>query len=75
MAITRKRKVTSEAGPSATTRQRRADPPPLPPPSPPPPPSPLTPPLPPKARTSYYTRKCKLGPLLRREFTLYKSFF
>ncbi|CEI94646.1 hypothetical protein RMCBS344292_08851 [Rhizopus microsporus] len=64
MAITRKRKATSEAGPSATTRQRRA--------YPPPPPSPLTPPLLPKARISYYTRKCKLGPLLRREFTLYK---
>ncbi|RCH90497.1 hypothetical protein CU097_010712 [Rhizopus azygosporus] len=67
MAIIRKQKATSEAGPSATTRQRRADPPPLPP--------PLTPPLPPEARTSYYTRKCKLGPLLRREFTLYKSNF
>ncbi|CAO3697398.1 unnamed protein product [Rhizopus microsporus] len=43
--------------------ERRADPPPPPPPSPSPPPPP--PPLPPDARTSYYTSKCKL--------TLYKQ--
>ena len=62
--VTRKRKTTSEAGPSTTTRQRRVDP--------PPPLPPLAPPLPSETRTLYYTRKCKLGPLLRQEFTLYK---
>ncbi|KAG1253530.1 hypothetical protein G6F68_011291 [Rhizopus microsporus] len=67
MEFTRKRKTTSEAGPSTTTRQRRVDP--------PPPLPPLAPPLPSETRTLYYTRKCKLGPLLRQEFTLYKSYF
>ncbi|CEI90551.1 hypothetical protein RMCBS344292_04873 [Rhizopus microsporus] len=64
--VTRKRKATSEAGPSTTTRQRCADPPP-PSPSSSPPPPPLAPPLPPEARASYFRLISEELSVLRRD--------
>ncbi|CAO0793544.1 unnamed protein product [Mucor circinelloides] len=66
MTQTRKRKATTEAGPSKPRRPRRPEP------APPPPPAAA---VNTELKTQFVSRKCKIGPLLREPYKQYKNFF
>ncbi|KAL7313982.1 hypothetical protein PS15m_007646 [Mucor circinelloides] len=66
MTQTRKRKATTEAGPSKPRKPKRTEP---------PPPPAAAAAVNTELKTRFVSRKCKIGPLLRELYKQYKDFF